>query len=182
MKTIKIDGVEYDPTTPEFAEAAAKFQERADANAKALEQAKAKIARAKARADAAEKKTEELQEKLDAVTSPEAIDEGVKARAELIATAAKFLPEGTELVERSDAEIRKMVVRNNLKSLSLAGKDAAYIAAAYEAVVARGPQSSSRAPKTDRGAVGALRRDTHVRVNGHSSIRFDRITLPIKIN
>lgn len=174
MATVRIDGVDYDPSTTAFSQAFAKHQERADAAVKQAETLTASLNAEKVRADTAEGKVKELETKLADAASPARIDSLVTERVALVTTAQKYLPAETKLDGKSPDEIKRLVVEHNRKALKLDGKDAGYIAAAFDAVVAEAPATDER-----RDHLSELRSHTApgVTVPGRRVLRADRLTL-----
>lgn len=173
---IRLDGIDYDPASPQFSQAFAKYQERFDAQAKELEDVKAKASADAARADEAEAKVKTTQEKLDSLSSGDELDKRVQARADLLTQAAKFLPKEEKLDGLGDDEIRRKVVEHNRQALKLDDKDAAYIGAAFDLIVADEPATGHRVDHSSD-----LRR--HVAGGGQGgkrTIRQDRLTIPAK--
>jgi hypothetical protein len=134
MKKIKIrlDGVEYEIEIPEalaptFEAAFAKLQnERTDA--------KDEVEKANGAKEAAEKKVAELQERLDAATSPEALDKAASERAEVIEKAKRFDGE-TDFAGMSLVDIRKAALKaDGWTAERLDSAEDAFVLGAFEAL------------------------------------------------
>ncbi len=135
-KTVKItiDGVEYDTNTEAFAQAYAKQ------DASMREQ----ISKLQARADSAEADYKKAQEAAQVASDPKRIDEAVNERLALVKSAEKA---GVKCDGLSADEIKKAVVAKLQPTLKLDGKDAAYIATAFDiAISAPAAQDKPAAP------------------------------------
>jgi hypothetical protein len=153
MHTVRIDGVDYDPSTPAFAQAFAKFVESATATAASVSTLTAEVSKQSGRADAAEGVAKDLKAKLDAASAPGALDALVADRVALVGVASKFLPADVKLDGKSADEIKAAVVAHCRPELKLDGKSAEYVLAVFDAVTAVEP-----AKRTDH--TSDLRRST----------------------
>lgn len=138
----RIDGVDFD--VPEQAAQALENLERKHSDAlgaeqKATSQEKARADAAEkerstlqAKLDAAEEKAKELQKKLDAANDPKALRERIDARSKLELTARKVLGSKFKLDGLTDQEIQLAALKKARPSAKFDGKDAAYVAAAWD--------------------------------------------------
>jgi len=137
MATVRIDGVDFDPATPAFAQAFAKHQERADALEKENAELKAEVSKQTGRADAAEEKVKKIDGELTEAKDPKRLDSLAKERADLLEQARPLLAKDEKLDGLTDAEIRRKVVEAS-SELKLDGKDDGYIQAVFDTLVAQG--------------------------------------------
>lgn len=167
VKPLRIDGVDYDPTSDAFQQAFAKFMTSAGELQALLDSTKAQASTAEAKADAADARVKELQTKLDAATSPKELERLVNERTALVTQAAKLVPATVKLDGLTPAQIKRAVVEATNKSVKLDGKDAVYIDAAYDYIVAS-QQSDERKDSDER--LGGLRKDL---TGGRKFVRRD---------
>lgn len=148
MKKIRIDGVEYE-VTEQVAQAFEKLESaraaKLDAADKALQAAKSTL---EARADTAEAKAKELQTKLDAATDPKALQARIAARVDLEGKARDILGADTKLDGDEDV-IKRACLAKLTPDVKLDGKDATYVAAAFDFATAGGVVKA-RAPHVQR--------------------------------
>lgn len=147
--TIRLDGIDYDVTTPQFAQAFERFVARADS-----EKAEREKELEKLRADAISLKAERdrLEGERDAAKaqpSPERMDALIKARVALVTDAARFLGEDVKLDGMSDAEIVASVVKKERPKLSIEGKSHEYVRAVFDSIVTADPYETSRRDEAD---------------------------------
>lgn len=158
-KMIKLDGIQIEVPNA-VAEAVEKsiagMQARADeANARAdATDAKVKeltgdVEKQTARADAAEAQAKDLQGKLDAATSPEAIDNAVKARVELEGIARKIVGDSADFVGKSDLDIKTQVIAHTDSTFKAEGKSAEYINARFDHAAATAKTEADRHDAND---------------------------------
>jgi len=127
MKTIRIDGRDYEIGSDEHL-------------AKLEEMSEAKLAKERARADAAEaerdaavKERDEVQARLDAATDPSALDERVKERADLVANATRIVGEDFKADGKTDREIMVEAIRHDDDSFEPDEKSDDYVRAFFDA-------------------------------------------------
>lgn len=155
VKTIKIDGVDYEVGSAQHLQA----QERADAaRAKALDEANQKAVElqkqldaANARVDSANEQIAKLSEELK--NAPLKIAATMKARADLESKAAKVLGKA-DLSKLDDNGVRLLVLAKTSPTFEPAGKSADYIAARFDSEVERFDGESNEETKAteDDGA------------------------------
>ncbi len=136
---IKIDGVDVE-VSEEAAQAFAKFEDQA-------KQVAADLAKQTARADSAEADSKKAAEELTQANDPKRIDAAVAAKLAIVSVAEKAQVKHDGL---TDDEIRKAVIAKVQPSMKLDGKDAAYLAAAFDIV----------SEKLGVGEVASLRQDS----------------------
>lgn len=163
MVKIVIDGVEYDKGS--------------DAHIAAIAAGKDKqIAAEKARADKAEAERDLAKKDADeakAAAAPERLDAAVTARLKLRADAARLLPTEYKFEGKSDAQVRVDAV--TAAKVDVAGKSADYVAAYFDALLAKAPAAPAQyvgevpgtradaapyKPETDAEFQARLRRDS----------------------
>ena len=156
MKTIKIDGVDYEVSEQAF-QAITKLLAKADTNADALAQAKKVASEAQAKADQLEADNKELTATLDTATSPDGIKTAVKARVELQRKADTILGEDSELTldDASDDDIKRAVILKVSPEAKLDDKDDVYISARFDQAVEGFKPDATKEAKTD--ALDAVR-------------------------
>jgi len=128
MKQVRIDGIDYEVGSDSCMQAINRF------TAQKLAEHEAATKRAdeeKARADMAEKTVKELQEKLDAATSPEAVTKKVNARADLLSKAREVLGKEEKLDELSDHEIRVKALEKLDSEIKLDEESEDYVKVAF---------------------------------------------------
>lgn len=132
LKTHKIDGVDYQAEA-KVLEALHAANQRADEAASQISTMQAKHDSAIERADAAEAKVKELEAALANAISPERLDSLVAARIALHAIALKA---GVEVkADSSEDSLKREIIVKAFPKANLDGKDAAYIAARFDAAV-----------------------------------------------
>lgn len=124
---IRIDGVDYDVSTPEGQKAAQAAQARYEA----------KVAGLQARADAAEAKLVDAQKALNEAQDPKRLDAAVTARLATVGRAQKVLGAAERFDGLSDLEIAKKVVAKAFPTINLDGKSNDYILGLFEASESR---------------------------------------------
>lgn len=140
MKTIRIDGIDYDlseqATLNVIQQKLAKLDaDKADSTA-ALVNAKADTQKEKARADKAEEELSATKKKLDAATSPEALAKITNERVTLVRVAERIInDEKVKLDTMDDASIKKAVVLKVSPEAKLDGADPVYVNARFDAAV-----------------------------------------------
>lgn len=136
-QTVRIDGVDYEGS----AQLQQVLSKRDAQQAEQLSAARADADKAKKDAETAATQVKELKEKLDAAekalkeaTDPKKLDAAVKARASLLEQARRHLPkkQAEKLDGMTDAEIQTALIGVAFPKKKMDGKDAAYIAAAFE--------------------------------------------------
>ena len=137
MNKIRIDGVDYDPSTEAFAQALAKQQEAQAAKmaelSKAASEAVAKADKAEARADAAAEQLKKAEAELKEL--PEKIRADMAARAELDARARAVLGKEVKLDGLSPMDVRKTVLAKLMPEFNPAGRSDAYVEARFDAAL-----------------------------------------------
>jgi len=126
---IRIDGIEYEIEAPEsFFQAHEIASTRQD---KALKAEKARADEAEGKAAGLETKLAEETRRADEASDPARLDERVKARADLEATARKVLGADADLTGKTDREVMELAVRtDDAEDLSSRSDD--YIRGAFE--------------------------------------------------
>lgn len=170
MATVRIDGVDYDPSTTAFQQAHAKFVERADSQARELTQVKADRDKQQARADQAEAKVKELEGKLKESGDTSRLDSLVQERLDLIEKARSILPQGTKFDGKSASEIKRMCIEHKTPSIKLDGKSEDYISASFD-MLAAGVSDEGNAAVHRQDGGGAL-------PGGIPKVNVGNITLP----
>lgn len=135
MKTIRIDGIEYEIGTDACAQALAKQQAKIADDAKAHETA---MAAAKAEADKQRARADGLEEdnkKLKAENTAEAVEKRVSARVTLVAQATKVLGKEFKCDGKSDDEIKRAVIKKAAPQAKLDGQSADYVNARFDGVI-----------------------------------------------
>lgn len=136
---IRIDEVEFeapDQTVQAFQRKLDKTREKlAERDAK-VEQLTAENGALQGKADALEKEVAKVREAYKAATDPKRLDALAQARADLIAQAREVLGDEFKADGKSDTAIKAEVVQTLSPGLKLDGKDAGYIVAAYDALIA----------------------------------------------
>lgn len=137
MSKIRIDGVDYDPSTEAFAQAMQKRDEKtaADIASMKAELAKAteKADKAEARADAAGEELAKAQEQIKEL--PTKLRADMAARAELDAKARAVLGKDAKLDSLTPAEVRRLVLSKLAPDVKLDGKSEAYVEARFDAAI-----------------------------------------------
>jgi hypothetical protein len=144
MEFERIDGVKYEVGSEPHRAAVARRDEADKA-------AKAELEKLQARADADAAELKKI--KADIADMPKKIAEQAKARADLLAGAARVLGADVKLDGKSDAEIRLEVAKVANATLTLDGKSEAYIEALFDRAV------TERADGADE--LAALRANVH---------------------
>lgn len=142
MKTIRIDGVDYEVSEPVM-QAVSKLQARADGAGEQIETLTAEVSTEKARADKAGEDLEAEKTARADESSDEAIQKRVDARVSLQVEASKILGEKNDAGEEwkldsmSDAEIQTAVVLKVSPTAQekLDAGDAAYLHARFDQAV-----------------------------------------------
>jgi hypothetical protein len=157
MSKIRIDGVDYDPSTEAFAQALAKRDEKIAADMAALKssltEATAKADKAEGRADAAAEALKKAEADLKEL--PAKVRSDMAARAELDARARVILGKDAKLDSVSPLEVRKMVLAKLSPELKLDGRSEAYVEARFDAALEAAEKDDSEwqkdADKLDAG-------------------------------
>lgn len=136
MRKVTLDGIEYD-AAPEVANALAKANARADAAEKELADKQTALDTATAAKSKAEAERDSLKETAETATNGDSIKAAVKARMELERTATKVLnaDDAKDLANMDDAEIKAKVIAAKFPNANLDGKDDAYVQARFDSVV-----------------------------------------------
>jgi hypothetical protein len=136
MKTIKIDGVDYEVSEQAF-QAITKLLAKADAASSDLARVKDDLTKAVAKADQLEADNKEMETKLDNATGPDGIKNAVKARVDLQQKAVTILGDDHELKldDASDIDIKRAVIIKVSPDAKLDDKDEAYISARFDQAV-----------------------------------------------
>lgn len=113
-----------------------------------LAELEAKSAKAEATAAAGAQNVTALQAKLDAATSPAAVQAAVSARVALETVARRVLGED-DVSAKTDGELRSAVVAKALPALKLDGKTDAEVRCFFEVAAALPSDESGGAEKTD---------------------------------
>ncbi|MFZ5440472.1 MAG: DUF2213 domain-containing protein [Myxococcota bacterium] len=134
---IRIDGVDYDPSTEAFAQALQKRDERTATEVaelkKSLTESIAKADKAEARADAANEALRKAQADLQEL--PAKVRADMAARAELDAKARAVLGKEAKLDALTPADVRRLVLSKLEPELKLDGKSEAYVEARFDAAI-----------------------------------------------
>lgn len=117
----------------------------------ALAKRDGKIGQLEAAAVQSASAAKELQTKLDAATSPDAVAAAVTARVSLETSARKVLGADEKFDGKSDAEIRAAVLAKASPETKLDGKSAEFVSAFYEGIVSTYVPSKD-APAKSAGA------------------------------
>lgn len=133
MKTIKLDGVEYQAEAPVIA-ALTKAQERADKAEKDLETFKTDLSKITAdrdtQKDRADKAEKDLKDLKDAGPDQTRIDQAVDAKIRLLKGAN--LAKVEIKADMKDVDVRKAVIQAVFPSANLDGKDEIYVQARFD--------------------------------------------------
>jgi hypothetical protein len=137
MKTIRIDGVDYDPSTEAFAQALAKYEAKLAQSAAAAQE---KLDAAEKRADATQAKMDGLADELKkaqeaAKELPAKVRADMAARAELDAKARKVLGAEAKLDALDAKGVRLAVLAKLLPEVKFDGKSEAYLEARFDAAL-----------------------------------------------
>lgn len=136
---LRLDGKDYDVSTPE---GKAAYQAALSAKDARFDAMQADLATRTAELSA-------TQARFDAAATPAAFDAAVKARTALVAVAKHFVPE-FKCDGQDDATIQRAVVAKAYPSLKLDGKDATYIRTLFE-----GAQATAATAQAREDAAGA---------------------------
>uniref|UniRef100_A0A6M3J6R9 DUF2213 domain-containing protein n=1 Tax=viral metagenome TaxID=1070528 RepID=A0A6M3J6R9_9ZZZZ len=131
-RKIRIDGVDYEVEAPESF-----FQALDLADGRRADELKAATACADSTAgerDALKGQLDETKKRLDDATDPARLDERVKARAELEASARKVLGSKTDFSGKTDRQIMEATIRTDAAQ-DLSARSDDYIRGAFEARV-----------------------------------------------
>jgi len=158
VKTIRIDGIDYEVGTEAAAQALAKWQAKTD---EALAKADQIAAEAKAHAEKLQAKLDEALEtvkKKDAEIAelPKKLAEQMKARAELEQKARTVLGAKAKL-DADDTKLRVQVIAALSEGFTGAGKSPAYIEARFDAALEQFEARQDEAD--DEDAVSKARED-----------------------
>lgn len=140
MKVLNIDGIGYEGA-PELVNFATKQQARADTAEGKVNELTTQLAEQTARADTAEGERDQLKtdnEALKKVDHSEAINDGVKARIQVMEVARAVLDE--EVLKKIEAkttndEIKALVIKSKSPDVNLDDRAPEYIDARYDAIV-----------------------------------------------
>lgn len=139
MVKIVIDGVEYDKGSDAHIAAITAGKDKQIAAEKArADQAQARADKAEAERDLAKKDADEAK----AAAAPERLDAAVSARLKLRADAARLLPAEYKFDGKSDAQVRTDAVTH--AKVDVAGKSADYVAAYFDALLAKAPAAPAQ--------------------------------------
>lgn len=130
MLKIVIDGVEFE-VSEQVAQAFGKFETKVKADA-------AKLTTESKRADAAEAQRDEAKDALKKATDPATLNARIDARVALVTSARKILGADVKLDDKSDEDVRKLVIVKAKPDLKLDGKSAEYVTARFDAIVESG--------------------------------------------
>lgn len=130
MSKYRIDGVDYDTSSPEFLQALDLRDKRADAESAALV---AERDTAQAKADAAAKESAAAKADLDKVNDPARLDALVAGRVALVTDARKILGSEAKLDGKTDREIMIEAIKHDSKDFDAEGKSDDYVIAYFEA-------------------------------------------------
>lgn len=131
MRKIRIDGITF-----EVSEAVAEAFEKAEAAHKAKQDAlQAAADKEKGRADGAEAEAKKEKDRADKATDPKEIQKVVAARTELVTHAGKVLGSSVKLDDKSDDEVKKLVVLKIWPDAKLDGASSDYLAGRFESAV-----------------------------------------------
>lgn len=134
---IRIDGVDFDPSTEAFAQALQKRDEKVAAETAALKAqvtaATEKADKAEARADAAAEALEKAQAEIKEL--PAKLRADMAARAELDAKARSVLGKEAKLDSLTPVDVRRLVLAKLSPDVKLDGKSEAYVEARFDAAL-----------------------------------------------
>ena len=162
MKKITIDGIDYEGGE-QLAQAVAKLQSGASEqhrnDQKAIEDLEDKLAASQkesaealtketVRADAAEEKAKELEEKVADISDPAKVKARIDARLDLERTANRYLGDSAESGEKTDREIKEAVIMAMFPKANLDEKDDGYIDARFDAACELDPPNSKNDTKS----------------------------------
>lgn len=152
LKTHKIDGVDYQAEA-KVLEALHSATARADEAAQQLSTLQAKHDSAAERADAAEAKVQQLEAELANSIKADQVEALVAARIALNATAAKA---GVEVkADSTEDSLKREIIAKVFPKANLDGKDAAYIAARFDAAVEQLEAQSEEQAASGQGAAAS---------------------------
>ena len=160
MSKIRIDGVDFDPSTEAFVQALEKRDAKVAADLEALKksvtEATAKADKAEARADAAAESLAKAEAELKDLPSKVRAD--MAARAELDARARVVLGKEVKLDTLKPIDVQKMVIAKLNPELKLDGKSDAYVEARFDAALEAHEKDNGEwtesAKKLDTAATG----------------------------
>lgn len=153
MVKIVIDGVEYDKgSDAHIAAITAGKDKQLAAEKDRADKASARADKAEAERDLAKKDAEDARKE----AAPERLDAAVTARLKLRADAARLLPAEYKFDGKSDQQVRVDAVTS--AKVDVAGKSADYVAAYFDALLAKAPAAPAQyvgevpGTRTDSGA------------------------------
>ena len=138
MKTIRIDGIDYQVDSPGFEQAFGKAMARLDSLTAEVVAAKKTADETQAKLDAAEKELAETKTKLAEAADPKRLDSLAAERVTLITGARKIAGDELKLDGLSDREIMAAALAAVDPEIKLDGKSDDYVRARFDAEVARG--------------------------------------------
>ena len=155
MKTIRIDGVDYeigsDAHLAKIAADMAALTKRAEL--------------AEGRADSLSKDLDKAREDLKAAQDPARIDSAVAARVDLVSKARKILGPDTE-IKGTDRDVMVAVLKADAKDLDLTGRSDDYVTGMFESTIAKAPvRTDARSVSVALGAAGAAGNQTPERTD-----------------
>lgn len=135
MKTIRIDGIDLDVTSPAFDQAWQKFLLT---NEKTITDLRTENATLKTEADKQRGRADGLDteiEKLKKESAPDAITKKINERVALVAKATKVLGSKYNADGKSDDEIKRAVILKVVPAAKLDGQSADYVSARFDHVI-----------------------------------------------
>ncbi len=155
LKTIKLDGVDYEAEAPVIA-ALTKSNERADKAEKDLEASKTDLSKITADRDTQKEKADKLEKDLNdfknAAPDQTKIDQAVEAKFRLLKGAN--LANVEVKADMKDADIRKTVIQAVFPSANLDDKDDVYIQARFDGAMEMLEESSKNDSNTQTLVTG----------------------------
>lgn len=137
MSKIRLDGVDFDPSTEAFAQALEKRDAKIAADVAALKaqvtESTEKADKAEARADAAAEALAKAQAEIKEL--PAKLRADMAARAELDAKARAVLGKDAKLDALSPADVRRLVLAKLTPDVKIDGKSEAYVEARFDAAI-----------------------------------------------
>jgi len=154
MKTVKIDGVDYE-VSEQAAQAIAKVLAKLDSDVsnhkKLADKRKEDLSAAEAKRDAALEELATLKKERTDAEDPAKIQERVDARVALLESARKFLGKDADLAGKMDRDIKLEVLKEHTKK-DFSDKDDVYVDGRFDAAVEAAPEAPRTGIDKMRGA------------------------------